>query len=148
MLVREKSKVIVSLLEDRNKLKEEREKYSKWKNRIEGVSNNGRVGAVSSSDYTGNSSSYGGSVSYLDKGSSSYDRKEKEKKKPVKEESSSSESEDEKKDKKKKKPAKKEESDSSENEDVTKNSKISKKDVKKEVEVKDEQKKKILATSK
>ena len=51
-IVREKSRFIVSLIENPQKLKEERKKYAGWKGRIEGVG-----GGVSSSSYS--SGSYG-----------------------------------------------------------------------------------------
>ena len=56
--IREKSRFILSLINDNNKLKEERKKYDKWKSRIEGV---GSGGAISSSDYSSNYGSVGGS---------------------------------------------------------------------------------------
>jgi hypothetical protein len=121
-------------LEDKQKLLEEREKYSKWKGRIEGVSNNGRMGGVSSQSYN-NYSDYGQSSSYLDRGN--------DKKISTKDESSDSSSEDDKKKKKDKKVTKKvkKESSSSSSEDEKPN--------KKKVEEESETgKKKIVATSK
>ena len=86
-IVREKSRFIVSLIDDPEKLKEERKKYSKWKGRIEGVG-----GGVSSSSYS--SGSYGsvGGGSYGATSSEYYSSKSKNNKK---EESSDSEEEEE-----------------------------------------------------
>jgi hypothetical protein len=117
-IVREKSKFILSLLEDKEKLKDERKNFARWKARIEGVSNSGKITSVGSNDI-GNSVSKGtyASSSYLDKPSDN-----KSKKKPVKEESSSSESEEE-KPKKKSKKTKKLESESESEEEKPKKSK-------------------------
>ena len=133
-LVREKSKVIVTLLEDRKKLKEERENYAKWKNRIEAVGSDGKKSGVSSSNFTSSnvygstsSDNYGkevGSVSYLDNPSSV---------KEIKKESSGSSSSEEEKKKQKKKKKKEESSDSEEEE---KNVKQKSKNVKENVEEK------------
>lgn len=107
-IVREKSKTLIELIEDREKLKEERERYSKWKSRIEGVSSSGVMSSVSSSNYN-SKPFYTGSVSYLDK----QEKKESTNKKK-KEESSSDSEEDDKKNKKK---AKKKKESSSEEEE-------------------------------
>ena len=53
IIVREKSKFIVDLLEDKKKLKEERKKYSSWKNRIESVGSDYSSGGNFSSDNWG-----------------------------------------------------------------------------------------------
>ena len=81
------------MIDDPEKLKEERKKYSKWKGRIEGVG-----GGVSSSSYS--SSSYGsvGGGSYGATSSEYYSSKPKNNKK---EESSDSEEEEEEKENKK-----------------------------------------------
>ena len=60
---------------------EERRNYSKWRSRIEGVGNNGKVNSVSSSSY-GNVGSYGATSSdnynsYSNYNSSSYTNKKK-----------------------------------------------------------------------
>ena len=106
----------MSLLEDKQKLIEEREKYSKWKGRIEGVSNNGMIGAKSFSNNSYSGHSYGESTSYLDKG------RDNEKKKKTKKEETS-DSEEEKKEKKKSKKVKQESSESSSEEEDKKNKK-------------------------
>ena len=106
----------MNLLEDKQKLIEERERYSKWKGRIEGVSNNGMVGAKSFSSNSYSGHSYGESTSYLDKG------RDNEKKKKAKKEASS-DSEEEKKEKKKSKKVKQESSESSSEEEDKKNKK-------------------------
>lgn len=115
--------MIVSLLNDREKLKSEREDYAKWRSRIEGVSSNGSASISSANYFAGSSyssSTKPSSVSYLDRRNDDrYDRKKEENKKPVKEDSSSSSgSESEEKNKKNKhKPKKvKKESESSEDE--------------------------------
>lgn len=105
-IVREKSRVIVELLEDRQKLKEERENYSKWKNRIEGVSSSGKMGSTSYTD------KYSSSVSSTNYNKSHGVTTNKRKNSPK---FSSSSSEDEKK-KKKDKKIKKEDLSSSEDE--------------------------------
>jgi hypothetical protein len=61
-IVREKSKFILGLLEDKNKIREEKEKFAKYKNRIEGVSSEGKIGSVSSSSYQNSNNS----ISYTD----------------------------------------------------------------------------------
>ena len=48
-LVREKSRAIINLLDDKERLMEERRNYSKWKSRIEGVGSGGHMGSISSS---------------------------------------------------------------------------------------------------
>lgn len=111
--------MIVDLLENKNKLKEERDKYSKWKSRIEGVSSSGKMGATSYTSYSSDnfsnsnySNTYSGEINkkrdipYLSS-SSSEDEKEKKKKKRNKkinnfsDEEKTSSSEEEKKKKKK-----------------------------------------------
>ena len=101
-IVREKSRFIVSLLENPQKLKEERKKYAGWKDRIQGVGK-----GVSSSDYS--SSSYGSigggkygatSSDYYDEGSHSSNTKKNEKE----EKSDSEEEEEEDEEPKPKKP--------------------------------------------
>ena len=107
-IVREKAKFIVELIDSKKKLKEERKKYSSWKNRIEAV---GSSGAVSSDNW--GSSSYGATSSeqwpssYKDRDDDDDDDDNK-KKKRKKDESESS-SEDDKKKKKGKKKKKKDE---------------------------------------
>jgi len=59
--IREKASFIIDLLEDSDKLDEEKKNYKEWKNRIAGVSNNGStngISSVSSSSIT--QSNYGG----------------------------------------------------------------------------------------
>ena len=56
--IREKASFILELVEDTDKLEEERKNYKGWKNRIAGVSSSGGTTSVSSSNY--GSSSYGG----------------------------------------------------------------------------------------
>ena len=74
--IREKSRFIVDLIDNPQKLKDERKKYDGWKSRIEGV---GSGGAMSSSNYS--SSSYGGygstSSDYYSGGSSTKNEKKK-----------------------------------------------------------------------
>jgi hypothetical protein len=92
--VRQKSKEILVLLNDKAKLKAERENYSKWKGRIEGVTSSGKVSSVSSS-------SYSNSVSFKDY-NKNYVSNENKKEEPKKIDTESSEdSEEEKKEKKK-----------------------------------------------
>jgi hypothetical protein len=97
-IVREKSKFIVELLEDKKKLKEERKKYSSWKNRIESVGSDYSSGGTFSSDNWGGA--YGSTSSdayYTKKSGADSD----EKKESSDEESSSEEKKKKKKDKKK-----------------------------------------------
>ena len=113
IIVREKSKYIFDLLTDSFKLKEEKQKYSAWKSRIEGVGSNGSISNKSKdfgfdgiNSYGSTSSDcYGGTIStYKSKGSKGEKEKEKkeEKKKESDDEDSSSSSDDDKKKKKKK----------------------------------------------
>ena len=96
IIVREKSRQILKLLDDDDKLKEERKNYSKWRSRIEGVGNDGTVnsnnnfgsvgsyGATSSENYS--SYNYDNSnKNNNDKDSSDSDNEKKKKKKRKKE---------------------------------------------------------------
>ena len=106
----------MKLLEDRDKLMEERKNYSQWRSRIEGVGSNGIVSSVSSGGYGSYSGTYGATSSDNYYGSSYNDynyndnkKKKKKKKESDSESSSEDDDEDEKKKKKKKKKSKKEE---------------------------------------
>ena len=110
-IVREKSRAILKLLEDRDKLMEERKNYSQWRSRIEGVGSNG---VVSSEGYGSYSGTYGAtssdnyySSSYNDYNYNNDSKKKKKKKKESDSESSSEEDDEEENEKKKKKKEKK-----------------------------------------
>ena len=100
-IVREKSRQILKLLEDKDKLMEERKNYSKWRTRIEGVGNNGKVNSVSNTNF-GNVGSYGGLSSDNYNGYSNYNYNDDKKKDKSSDSESDSDSEKEKKKKKKK----------------------------------------------
>jgi hypothetical protein len=110
IIVREKSRAILKLLEDRDKLMEERKNYSQWRSRIEGVGSDGTISSISNTGF----SSYGGgaygATSSDNYNTSSYDdynnynkKKKKKKKKESDDESSSEDDDDDNKKKKKKK---------------------------------------------
>ena len=113
--------MIIKLLEDKDRLMEERKKYSQWKSRIEGVGSGGQIGSVSSSSWNTGSRMYGATSSdnYNGGAWNDYDSKKKEESSSSEEEEEEEEEEEKKKKKKHshKKKSKKEESDEEEEEE-------------------------------
>ena len=113
--------MIIKLLEDKDRLMEERKKYSQWKSRIEGVGSGGQIGSVSSSSWNTGSRMYGSTSSdnYNGGAWNDYDSKKKEESSSSEEEEEEEEEEEKKKKKKHshKKKSKKEESDEEEEEE-------------------------------
>lgn len=113
--IREKSKVIVNLLENKNKLRQERDNYSKWKDRINGVSSNGKMQSTSSDSYD----PYAQSVSSMNYSNTHGDFKRRRDSPDISSDDSDDDDYKKKKNKNKKnsKKSKKKESDSDEDED-------------------------------